>query len=44
MYYECDLNNENEVDIIVNEIFILSTSQATQSLSIIDPDNILLID
>ena len=31
-------------DIIVNEIFILSTSQATQSLSILDPDNILLID
>ena len=31
-------------DIIVNEIFILSSSQATQSLSILDPDNILLID
>ena len=30
--------------IIGNEIFILSTSQATQSLSILDPDNILLID
>ena len=31
-------------DIIENEIFILSTSLPTQSLSILDPDNILLID
>ena len=30
--------------IIGNEIFILSTSQATESLSLLDPDNILLID
>ena len=31
-------------DIIENEIFILSTSLPTQSLSFLDPDNILLID
>ena len=31
-------------DIIENEIFILSTSQPTQSLSLLDPDNILIID